>query len=48
MGWFTPAKKAGFRVILSDDNLPSRSREFEPIPASPPATETKKAPKRLI
>ena len=27
MGWFTPAKKAGFRVILSDDNLPSRSPE---------------------
>jgi hypothetical protein len=48
MGCLTPVKKAGFRVILNDDDLPSRRRKFVPSPGLAPATETKKAPKRLI
>ena len=28
MGWFTPAKKAGFRVILSDDDPPLWDRKI--------------------
>jgi len=34
MGWFTPAKKAGFHVILSDDDPPLWDREIRVRPCA--------------
>ena len=39
MGWFTPAKKAGFRVILSDDDPPLWDRKIRARPGASASTK---------